>query len=380
MGYILDEQGQKLVELARDFMKKEVAPHVVEMDREGTFPMDLYKKAFELGFHKMELPKANGGLGMNYVTVAAVLEEIGKVDAGFATSMMSCSLAMKPILLFGNEEQKQHACDLILPGGFAGFFLTEPETGTDVGALTATAVKDGDDYIINAHKRFCTSGKYASVYTVFANTNPALGAKGLSAFMVDAGMPGLSIGKEEDKMGIRTSSTCDVIFEDVRVPASCLLGGEGMGFKIAMETLNLARPLVGAVAVGIAQAAVDMSVEYANQRLSFGKPISKFQGISFKLADMEIGTETARQMVAHTFMLKEQHLPYTKEAAIAKCYAGDVAMKNAVEAVQIFGGYGYCRDYPAEKLMRDAKIFQIFEGTGEAQRITVANSILKPKK
>lgn len=377
MGYILNEQSQKLVELARNFMETEVMPHIVEWDREGTFPMEAYQKAFSLGFHKMELPKENGGLGMDYVTVSAVLEEIGKYDAGFATSMMSCSLAMKPILLFGDEAQKQRACDLIVPGGFAGFCLTEPETGTDVGALTATAIKDGDDYIINAHKRFCTSGKYASVYTVFANAHPELGAKGLCAFMVEAGLPGMTIGKEEDKMGIRTSSVCDVIFEDVRVPASSLLSGEGMGFKIAMETLNLARPLVGAVAVGIAQRAVDLSAKYANERVSFGKPIGKFQGVSFKIADMEIGTETARQMVAHTFTLKELHLPYTKEAAIAKCYAGDVAMKNAVEAVQIFGGYGFCRDYPVEKLMRDAKIFQIFEGTGEAQRITVAGQVMK---
>ena len=377
MAYILDEQGRRIAALARDFAEKEIAPLVAEVDRTAEFPTELYQKAFALGFHKMELPQALGGLGLDYITIAAVLEEFGKVDAGFATSIMSISLALKPVLIAGSVAQKQYAVNKILGGAFAAFALTEPGAGSDAGGCRTTAVRAGDEYVINGTKCFITSGAYAELYTVFAATDPSRGTKGLSAFLVERGTPGLTIGKKEDKMGIRMSNTSEVILEDVHVPAANLLGGEGQGFKIAMETLNLARPLVGAVAVGIAQRAVDESIQYARERIAFGKPIAAQQAIAFKIADMEIGTETARQMVAHAFQLYQQHQPFVKEAAIAKCYAGDVAMKNAVEAVQIFGGYGYSREYPVEKLMRDAKIFQIFEGTGEIQRITISAQLLK---
>ncbi len=376
MSYILDEKGKAIVSMAKAFMEAEVAPYVAELDREGKVPLDLYDKAFALGFHKMEIPKEFGGLGLDYITVAAALEEIGKVDAGFAVSLMSISLALKPILMYGQPQQKQYAADKVLPGAFAAFALTEPGAGSDAAAVRTTAVRDGDYYVLNGTKCFITSGDLAEILVVFASTDLKKGVRGLSAFIVEKGTPGLSYGKKEDKVGIRTTSTSEIILEDVRVPAENLLGAEGKGFKIAMETLNLARPLTGAVAVGIAQRALDEAVAYSKERIAFGKPISANQGISFKLADMQIRVETARQMVAHAFELYERQMPFVTEAAVAKCYAGEVATKNALDAIQIFGGYGYMREYPVEKLLRDAKIFQIFEGTDEVQKITIAGQIL----
>lgn len=377
MAYILTKENAKVVEECREFMEKEIAPHVVQLDRDNVVPMDLYKKAFERGYHKMEVPKELGGLGLDYVSVGAMLETMGRVDAGFATGMMSASLSMKTILWFGTEEQKEYATKVVGDGGFIGFGLTEEEAGSDAGACTTTAVRDGDEWVINGDKHFCTSGKYSDLLVVFAKTDPNAGNKGLTAFIVDPKTPGFSIGKEEDKMGIRTVSVCDMHFENVRVPAKNQLGELGQGFKIAMTALNMGRVLVGATAVGIAQRAVDEAVKYSKERITFGKPISKYQAISFKIADMEIGVETARQMCAHAFTLYEMHQNYTKEAAIAKCYASDVAMKNAIECAQVMGGHGFMRDYPAEKLIRDAKIFQIFEGTNEIQRMTVAGAIIR---
>lgn len=377
MAYILTEENQKIVNECREFMQTEVAPHVAHLDREGIIPMDLYKKGFERGYHKMELGKELGGLGLDYVTVGAMLEEMAKVDAGYATAMMSASLSMKCILWFGTEEQKKLAAEKLLPGGFAAFALTEEEAGSDAGACTTTAVKDGDEWVINGKKHFITSGKYSNLLVVFAKTDPNAGNKGLTAFIIDPDAPGLTIGKEEDKMGIRTVSVCDLHFDNVRVPADRQLGALGQGFKIAMTALNMGRVLVGATAVGIAQSAVDLAVAAAKERKTFGKPISAYQGISFMIADMEIGVETARQMCAHAFTRYMRHENYTREAAIAKAYASDVANINANRCAQIMGGHGFMRDYPAEKLIRDAKIFQIFEGTNEIQRMTIAGAVLR---
>lgn len=377
MGYILDEQGKAIVKLAHDFMENEVEPYVAELDRAGEYPEKLYQKAYQLGFHKMEIPEAYGGLGLDYITVAAVLEEMGKVDAGFAVTMMSISLALKPILFSGTPEQKQWAIDKILPGGTAAFALTEPGAGSDAGACRTTAVREGDEYVINGTKCFITSGNHAEVLTVFANTDPAKGAKGLSAFIVEKGTPGLSYGKKEDKLGIRLSSTSEIILEDVRVPAKNLLGKEGQGFRIAMETLNLARPLTGATAVGIAQRALEEAVKYSKERIAFGKPIAANQGISFKLAEMEVRAETARQVTAYALNLYQKHEPFVKAGAVSKLHAGEAAVMNALDAIQVLGGYGYIREYPVEKLLRDAKIFQIFEGTDEIQKITIAGQLLK---
>lgn len=376
MAYILSEEGAAVAALAKRFAENELKPHVEEFDRSGEFPMELYRKAFQIGFHKMELPKEFGGLGLDYITISAALEEIGKIDAGFATTLMAITLALKPVLIAGTPEQKKWCIDQILPGAFAAFALTEPGAGSDAAACRTTAVRDGDEYVLNGTKCFITNSGVASFYTIFASTDLSRGLKGLSAFLVDRNTPGLSIGKHEDKMGIRLTNTCEIILEDVRVPAGNLLGKEGHGFKLAMETLNLARPLTAAVAVGIAQRATEEAVKYAKERIAFGKPIARQQGIAFKLAEMEMRTETARQMVVHAFNLYQMHRPFTKEAAISKGYAGDIAMQNATDAVQVLGGYGYSREYPVEKLMRDAKIFQIFEGTSEIQKVTIAGQLL----
>ena len=248
--------------------------------------------------------------------------------------------------------------------------------GSDAGNSKTTAVREGDEYVLNGRKCFITNGGVASFYVVTAMTDKSQGVKGMSAFLVEAGTPGLSTGNHENKMGIRTSNTCDVVLEDCRVPASALMGAEGEGYKIAMKTLDMSRTWVGCGAVGIAQRAIDEAVAYGKQRITFGKPILKNQGLQFMIADMEIRVETARQMVAHALKLMDAGLPYSRESAIAKCYAGDIAVQNALDAIQILGGYGYSREYPVEKLLRDAKIFQIYEGTNQIQRMVIGKSVI----
>ena len=377
MGYILNEDQQSLVEMARDFCEKEIKPYAAQWDRDGVCPVETYKKAMELGFHCMEIPEQYGGGGLDYITTAAVLEEFGKADPGFVSSLMAICLSLKPVLLHGTPEQIKLYSEALIPCGFGSFALTEPNAGSDAGACRTTAVKDGDEYVINGTKCFITNSTYANIFVVFASTDRSKGTKGLSAFIVERSRAGISVGKHEDKMGIRSSDTAEVIFDNVRIPADHLLGKEGQGFKIAMETLDLARPLVGAAACGIAQRCIDEAAAYAKQRICFGKPIAELQAIQFMLADMEIGVETARQMSVHALNLYEAHKPFSREAAIAKCYATDVAFKIAGDAVQILGGYGYSREYPVEKLLRDSKIFQIYEGTNQVQRVVIAGQVLK---
>lgn len=378
MGYILNDDGKELVKLAKEFAEKTVKPHVREYDESGEFPMELYQEAFKLGFHAMEIPEEYGGLGLSYHTVCAVYEELAKVDAGFCTGVAATGLGLKPVLMFGNDQQKQYFADYICGdkgNGFAAFALTEPGAGSDAGAGRTTAVKDGDDYVINGTKCFITNAGPAEIYVVFAITDPAKGAKGYSAFIVERDRPGVSVGAEENKMGIRLSNTADLILEDVRVPADHLLGQEGKGYSYAMKTLDLARPIIGAMSAGIIQRCIDECVAYAKQRVTFGKPIIKHQVNQFKLADMEIAAETTRAAVINCFNNYYAGLPYGKEAAIAKCYGGDSAVKCALEAIQILGGYGYSREYPVEKLLRDAKIMQIYEGTNEIQRMVIAGYV-----
>ena len=343
MGYILNEDQKSLVAMAHDFCEKEIKPYAAQRDRDGVFPLESYKKAMEIGYHCLEIPEEYGGGGIDYVTVAAVMEEFAKYDLGFATTLMGTTLSLKPVLMHGTPEQKKMYADVIVGGGLGAFALTEAGAGSD-----AAACRDA-------------------------------GVKGLSAFIVERDRAGFSVDKHEDKMGIRTSDTASLVFDNVRIPADHLLGKEGEGFKCAMPTLDLARPFVAASAVGLAQRAVDEAVKYAKERICFGKPIAKLQAIQFMLADMEIGVETARQMVIHTLQLAEAHLPYGKEAAVAKCYAGDVAFKVAGDAVQVLGGYGYSREYPVEKLMRDAKLWQIFEGTNQVQRMVIAGAMAAGK-
>lgn len=377
MGYILNEEQNSLVELVKEFMTNEVKPYVAEFDITGEFPKKLYEKAFEMGLHCLEIPEEFGGGGVDYLTAAAIYEEIAKIDAGFATGLCAISLALKPVLIAGTPEQKKLFSDIIVAGAFGAFCLTEPNAGSDAGSVRTTAVREGEEYIINGGKCFITNGGVSDVYVVFASTDKSKGLKGLTAFIIERSRAGITVGKEENKMGIRLSNTTDVVFEDVRIPAANLIGKEGDGFKIAMKTLDLSRPFVGAIAVGIAQRAINEAVKYSKERITFGNPIAKLQAIQFMLADMDIETEAARQTVVHAIQLILAKKPYSREAAIAKCFAGDVAVKVAIDAIQVLGGYGYSRDYPVEKLLRDAKIFQIFEGTNQIQRVIIAGHLLK---
>ena len=376
MAYIISEEGQELLGAVKEFCEKEVKEQCKEYDKTGEWPKEIYDKAIEMQLHMLEVPEEYGGMGLDRVSVAALIEQMAIADSGFATTISASGLGMKPVLIGGTEAQKQHACDLIVNGGFAAFCLTEPGAGSDASAGKTTAVRDGDSYILNGRKCFITNGAVSSLYCVTAMTDKSAGTKGISMFFIEKDTPGLSTGHEEDKMGIRTSNTCDVVLEDCRIPASNLIGAEGQGFSIAMKTLDQARAWMGCIATGIAQRGMEEAIAYGKERIQFGKPVLKNQALQFKIADMAIKIETARQMVAHALTLMDLGLPFSKESAIAKCYASDIAMEVASEAIQMFGGYGYSREYPVEKLLRDAKIFQIFEGTNEIQRIVVANNTI----
>ena len=376
MAYLINAEDQDLLDSVREFCDKEVKEQCKEYDISGEWPKELYAKAGELGYMGLEVPEEFGGLGLSRITVAAIMEEFAKADAGFGTTISANGLALKAVLIGGNDEQKQQCCDLLMEGKCGAFCLTEPAAGCDASNSKTTAVRDGDDYVINGRKCFITNGAVSSFYVVTAMTDKTKGTHGMTAFLIPAGTPGLSTGNDENKMGIRTSNTCDVVLEDCRIPASARMGEEGEGFKIAMKTLDMARTWIGCCAVGVAQRCVDEAVAYGRERVTFGKPILKHQALQFKVADMEIRTETARQMVAHSLALMDAGKPFSKESAIAKCYAGDIAVQNALEAIQILGGYGYSREYPVEKLLRDAKIFQIFEGTNEVQRMVIGKSVI----
>lgn len=377
MSYLISEEAKDLLLDVRNFCEKEVVEVCKEADKTGEWPKDLYEMAKEQGYFALEVPEELGGPGLSRVDIAALFEEMAKADAGFATTISASGLGMKPVLIAGSEEQKNYVADLAMEGGLGAFCLTEPGAGSDASSGTTTAVKDGDEYVLNGRKCFITNGAVASYYCITASTDKSKGVKGLSMFLVPAGTHGLSSGKEEDKMGIRTSNTTDVVLEDCRIPASNLIGEEGKGFSIAMKTLDQARAWMGCIAVGIAQRGIDEAKKYTDERIQFGKAINANQAIQFKLADMDIQTEVARQMVANALTRMDMGLSYNRESAIAKCFASDIAMRVAEDAIQLFGGYGYSREYPVEKLLRDAKIFQIFEGTNEILRIVVANNLLR---
>ena len=295
---------------------------------------------------------------------------------GVATSIAANALASYPILIAGNDEQKKYQCDLLNNGGLAAFALTEPDAGSDAGGVSTKAVKEGDHYVLNGSKVFITNGGIADSFLVFANTRKTGGIRGLTCFIVPKGTPGFSVGRKEDKMGIRPSNTCELILEDVVVPESMRVGREGQGFRIAMQTLDSARPFVASVAVGVAQSALDIAAHYARERRQFGQPISSFQLIQGMVADMAMKVHGARLMVQQACWMRDQGLEFGMEAAMSKCFASDVAMEVTTDAVQIMGGYGYMKDYPMEKKMRDAKILQIYEGTNQIQRLVIANKIL----
>lgn len=378
MDFALNEEQLELQEMVREFVEKEITPYAAEMDAENHMRDGLIDKANEMGLLNVIVPEELDGPGLDSISVAAIYEELGKGCAGVATSLAANSLATVPVLLAGTDEQKKMYCDILNNGGLAAFALTEPGAGSDAGGVSTRAVhnKEEGTYTLNGTKMFITNGGLAEIFLVFANTRKTGGIRGLTAFIVPKDTPGFSIGKKENKMGIRPSNTTELVLQDVVIPESYRVGREGEGFRIAMNTLDSARPFVGAVSVGIAQAALDCAVKYAKERRQFGQPIASFQMVQGMLADMAMKVETARLMVQKACWMRDQGMEFSKEAAMAKCYAADTAMQVTTDAVQVMGGYGYTKEYPVEKMMRDAKIMQIYEGTNQIQRLVIANKLL----
>lgn len=378
ISFTLTEEQRALRELAREFAQKEIAPRAAELDREGRHPAEIVQKAWEVGLMNLTVPEAYGGGGLGVFEECLVAEEFAAACAGVTTTIMANALALTPIVLAGTHEQKEaFLSPFCAAPNVASFCLTEPQAGSDVAGMRTTYRREGDEYVINGTKQWITNAGESALYVVFATKDPSLRHKGISAFVVPADTPGLSFGKKEDKMGHRASTTRSVIFDEVRVPAFNRLGEEGDGWMIAMRTLDKSRPGIAAMAVGIARAALQAALEYSQQRVQFGEPIANFQAIQFMLADMAIGVETARYQTWRAAWLVDQGKYSRYASSIAKCYATDVAMRVTTDAVQIFGGYGYSKEYPVEKYMRDAKLMQIYEGTNQIQRLVIARALLK---
>lgn len=380
MNFELNDEQIMFRKMVRDFAEKEVAPTAAIRDEEERFDMDIYRKMGELGLCGIPWEEEYGGSGADYLFYAIAVEELSRVCASTGVTLSAhTSLCSWPIHHFGTQEQKLKYLKPLAEGTHLGAFgITEPSAGSDAGGTKCTAKKDGDSYILNGTKIFITNGYYAETYIVIARTGPKeLGSKSISAFIVEKGTPGFSFGKKEKKMGIRSSATYELVFEDCRVPAENLLGKEGEGFKIGMMILDGGRTGIAAQALGIAQGAFEFALDYAKQRVQFGKPIADLQSIRFKLADMATRIEAARLLVYQAAYMESNDIPYGKASAMAKVFAGDTAMAVTTEAVQILGGYGYTREYPVERMMRDAKITQIYEGTNEIQRVVIANNLLK---
>lgn len=381
ISFSLTEEQKALQEMAREFAQKEMKPSAAKYDKGEEFPEGIMKKAFEVGFLTCTIPKEYGGGGLSDLDTVIISEELAAGCAGMYTTMMVNALAYTPIILFGSDEQKKKFLTLQTEKmSFASFCLTEREAGSDAGSLKTHAKKVGSEYVINGSKCFISNGGIASLYVVFANSIPDKGMRGISAFIVPRETPGITIGKVEDKMGHRASNTVELFFDDLKVPEENLLAKEGLGFVIAMNTLDKTRAPVGAAGVGVARAALEYATEYAKTRVQFGKPIALFQHISFKIAQMATEINAARHLVWHAAWLMDEGQPCGKESAMAKSFGSDVAMKVTTECLQIFGGYGYMRDYPMEKLMRDAKLLQIYEGTNEIQRLIISREVIGPIK
>ena len=361
MSLMYTEEQKALIALVKEMAENEIKPYVKDADEKGECPKELYKWGFDMGLHMLEVPAEYGGAGLSYETTAMIFEELAKVDAGYAITFVTSFVALRNVILAGTKEQGQYFADKVAPGAFAGFALTEPNAGSDPAAMRATAVKDGDEYILNGTKTFITNGAVASVFVGFFKTDSAAGHKGISAFIIDADAPGVTVGAHENKMGLRLSNTTDLIFENVRVKASAMVGPEGSGFKLAMRAL-------------------DESVKYAKERKQFNTPIIKFQMVQQMLADMAIKIEASRCLVNNTMKMMDAGIMVQIEGSICKTFVSDCAQEVTSNAVQIFGGYGYSKEYPVEKLMRDVKVFQIFEGANQVQRLTIANVLNKEYK
>jgi butyryl-CoA dehydrogenase len=381
LDYALTEEQQTIRELARTIADKEIRPVAAEYDVTGDFPWPIVKTLAEADLFRVFVDEAYGGMafGSGTMNMVLVTEELSKACGGIALSFASSALGAIPIILSGSEEMKQRFLpDLAEGKKLAAFALTEPQAGSDAGGIRTTALRDGDHYVLNGTKQWITNGGEAEIYSVIVMTNPKKGARGASAIVIEKDTPGFSFGKKEDKMGIRASATRELIFEDCRVPVENLIGREGTGFITAMRTFDASRPGVGAQALGIAQGALDLAVDYALSRKQFGTPVSSFQGLRFLMADMAMKVEAARALIYATARYIDScpKARPTMYSAMSKCFASDVAMEVTTDAVQIFGGYGYMRDYPVEKYMRDAKITQIYEGTNQIQRDEIGKMLI----
>ncbi|MBO7432054.1 MAG: acyl-CoA dehydrogenase family protein [Elusimicrobia bacterium] len=387
MNYFLSEEEQMIVDTARQIAQEKMKPVREKYDEEGTFPWDIVKELADAGLCGAYIPEQYGGFGNgNIMNLVLATEELCKVDGGVALCLAATALGTLPILIGGNEEQKQKYLPKIAAGTVAAFGLTEPSAGSDATGMKTVATKDANgDYILNGTKCFITNAGDAEVYTVFAKTNPSRGARGISAFILEKGMEGFTFGKKENKMGIRASSTRELIFNNCKVPKENLLGKEGHGLMIAQATLDASRPGVAAQALGIAAGALEEAVAYSRTRVQFGQPISSFQAIQHMLAEMATKVEAARALLYSVARMIDDNnkkdpkdrVRTSKESAMAKLFASETAMQVTTDAVQIFGGYGYCKEYPVEKMMRDAKITTLYEGTSQIQKNEIALNLIK---
>jgi len=379
MDLQLTEEQKMIQKMARDFAEEYVAPVAAEMDEKGEVPFENLRRMGELGFLGVATPEEYGGVGADSVSYVLALEEISKACASTGAVMaVQNSLINYTLQTFGAEEQLQKYLTRLATGEFIGSFaLTEPGAGSDAAALRTVAVRDGDEYVITGSKHFITSGGFSNVVILFAMTDKAKGTRGITAFLVEKGTPGFSVGKEENKMGIRATNTCELIFEGCRVPAENRLGEEGQGFKIAMVALDAGRVGIAAQACGIAQAALEASIEYAKTREQFGQPISQFQAIQWMLVDMATRIEASRLLILNAALKKDRGERYSQEAAMAKLFASETAVWVTNKGIQIHGGYGYMKEYPLERYYRDAKITELYEGTSEVQRMVIAGSLLR---
>ncbi|MCL6452730.1 MAG: acyl-CoA dehydrogenase [Alicyclobacillus sp.] len=379
MNFEPTQEQREMRELVRKFAAEEIAPRAAEIDETDTFPRDLIEKMGRLGLMGLPIPEAYGGVGADFVSYVLALEEISYASASLGVILaVHTSVGSFPILYFGTEEQKRRYLPRLASGEWIGAFaLTEPNAGSDAGGIQTRAVRDGDEYVLNGNKLFITNATEADVFCVFAVTDPLRGNRGVTAFLVERGTPGLRVGKKERKMGLNGSGTAELFFEDARVPVANRLGDENEGFRIAMRLLNGGRVGIGAQALGIARAAFDAANAYVRTRKQFGQPLIEFQGLQFMLADMATKIEAARWLVYHAAQLKQNDQPCAKEASMAKLFASDTAMQVTTDAVQLFGGYGYIKEYPVERYMRDAKITQIYEGTNQIQRVVIARHLAR---
>ncbi|WP_029422240.1 acyl-CoA dehydrogenase [Alicyclobacillus macrosporangiidus] len=377
MDFTLTAEQSQMRQLVRSFARDVIAPRASEIDRTDQFPRDLIRQMGELGLMGLPIPEVYGGVGADYLSYILAIEEISYVSASVGVILaVHTSVGTFPILYFGTEAQRQRYLPKLASGEWvAAFALTEPDAGSDAAAIRTRAVRDGDDYVINGNKVFITNASDADLFCVFAVTDTRRGSRGLTAFLVERGTPGLVIGRKLEKMGLNGSGTCELVFEDMRVPAENRLGQEGEGFSIAMRLLDGGRIGIAAQGLGIARAAFDAAHAYVRRRRQFGQEVFQFQGVQFMLADMATKIEAARWLVYHAAQMRQDGQPCTREASMAKLFATDTAMQVTTDAVQLFGGYGYVKEYPVERYMRDAKVTQIYEGTNQIQRVVIARHL-----